>query len=46
MTADIDSWVEGWKPESLAFRYFNITQEYKIKYEVNFWVNKYYYSHG
>jgi len=29
-----NQWVEGWKPESLAFRYFNILQMYRIKYEV------------
>ncbi len=26
-------WVEGWRPECLAFRYFNILQMYKTKYQ-------------
>lgn len=32
---DVDAWVEGWKPESLAFRYFNILQLYKAKMNVS-----------
>jgi hypothetical protein len=28
-----NQWVEGWKPESLAFQYFNILQLYRAKYE-------------
>ena len=32
MTLEDNQWVEGWKPESLAFRYFNILQLFKTKY--------------
>ena len=35
LIADLDSWTEGWKPENLAFRYFNVAQEYKTKYDVS-----------
>lgn len=31
---DVDAWIEGWKPESLAFRYLNILQMYKTKMDV------------
>ena len=31
-TVDQNQWVEGWRPECLAFRYFNILQMYKAKY--------------
>lgn len=30
---DVNEWREGWDPDSLAFRYFNVFQEYKFKYE-------------
>lgn len=30
---DLNEWKEGWDPDCLAFRYFNVFQEYKIKYD-------------
>eukprot|EP00347_Sterkiella_histriomuscorum_P010153 403377401 len=33
MREDQYEWKEGWDPNSLAFRYFNIIQEYKIKFQ-------------
>ena len=27
-------WVEGWKPECIAFRYYNILQMFKSRHEV------------
>lgn len=35
MDADLEVWVEGWNPEHIAFRYFNVMQEYKIKHDVS-----------
>lgn len=32
---DMEVWNEGWKPESLCFRYLNILQMYKTKMEVS-----------
>lgn len=34
MTLDQNQWAEGWRPESLAFRYFNVLQMFRIKNQV------------
>ena len=45
---DVETWVDGWKPESIAFRYFNMLQMYKTKMDVSLRIiyMNFNYSHG
>lgn len=34
LALDHNQWQEGWKPESLAFRYYNIFTEFRLRYQI------------